>query len=652
MNIKRYFYTSVFGWTLLMLVIMGYEMRHIKHASGKLALIEAQTALAKDLIYRKWIVSKGGVYASVPKNTPPNPYLQVPEQNIATPSGKELTLVNPAYMTRQVHELEREAKGIRSHITSLNPIRPQNKADFWEEMVLRKFEQGVEEYYERVDIEGQPYFRYMKVLTVQQGCLKCHAVQGYKEGDVRGGISITTSMTAIKAIVRSSIIRGFSLYLLLWLLGIGGLFFGSYHLQKQLNKRKETEIELFKFKQTLDQTRDCVFMFSPETLQFFYLNQGAIDLMGYSEEELLSMTPLDIKPLFTEQNFREMIEPLLETPGKSITFETLHRHKDGHDIPVEIQIQYVTLDKEHGRFVAVVRDISKRKEAEAEKERLQSQMLHSQKLESVGQLAAGIAHEINTPAQFLGINMEFLDESFQDLKDLIREYQSLVQVVKDGEVNPETLTNLEQSVEELDWEYLDEEIPLTIKQSREGVERISKIVRAMKEFSHPGSKDKAPVNINDIINTTMTVASNEWKYVAEIENDLARNLPSVTCLADEMGQVFLNILVNAAHAIGDKLGDTPDGEKGLISISSRLDGEWIEVRIKDNGKGIPDSIREHIFDPFFTTKEVGKGTGQGLAIAYSVVTDKHQGTLSYESEEGVGTTFIVRLPLTVPVEAQ
>ena len=646
MNIKRYFFVSAFFWSLLMLVAMGYEMRHTMEDSDKLALIEARTALAKDLIYRKWVVSKGGVYGLISKNTPPNPYLIVPEQNIETPSGNQLTLINPAYMIRQVYELEREENGIRSHITSLKPIRPENKADTWEEVVLRKFEQGVDEYSEKVEIDGEPYFRFMKALKVQQGCLKCHAIQGYKEGEVRGGISIATPMVAIMQIEKDKLIRSYFAYLFLWILGLGGLSYGSYHLQKQLNKRRETETELQKFKQTLDQTSDCVFMFSPETLRFFYLNQGAIDLMGYSEAELLEMTPIDIKPLFTEQSFREITDPLIKTPGKSISLETLHRHKDGHDIPVEVQLQYVTLEEEHGRFVAVVRDISKRKEAESEKEMLQSQMLHSQKLESVGQLAAGIAHEINTPAQFLGTNMEFLGESFDDVESLIKEYQSVVKSVQDGTVDKELLKNLEERIEELDWDYLRDEIPLTIKQSREGVERISKIVRAMKEFSHPGSKDKAPVNINDIINTTITVASNEWKYVAEIETDLAPDLPSVTCLADEMGQVFLNILVNAAHAIADKLGDSPDGEKGHITISSRKEDDWIEICIKDSGKGMPDSVKEHIFDPFFTTKEVGKGTGQGLAIAHSVVTDKHNGTLTCESVEGVGTSFSVRLPVS------
>jgi signal transduction histidine kinase len=282
-----------------------------------------------------------------------------------------------------------------------------------------------------------------------------------------------------------------------------------------------------------------------------------------------------------------------------------------------------------------------------EKENMQAQMRHSQKLESVGQLAAGIAHEINTPAQFLGTNLEFLEESFSDVTDLIAEYQSLVQAAKNGNVSSEVLTGIEESVEEFDWDYLAEEIPLTIKQSREGIERISTIVRAMKEFSHPGTKEKGPVNINDILNTTITVASNEWKYVADVECDLSSDLPSVVCLADEMGQVFLNILVNAAHAIADALGDNPDGKKGTISVSSRLDGEWLEVRIRDTGKGMPVAIKEHIFDPFFTTKEVGRGTGQGLAIAHNVVIDKHKGTLTCESEEGLGTCFFVRLPVAV-----
>jgi len=201
------------------------------------------------------------------------------------------------------------------------------------------------------------------------------------------------------------------------------------------------------------------------------------------------------------------------------------------------------------------------------------------------------------------------------------------------------------AVEELDWEYLAEEIPMAISQSLEGVNRVSSIVRAMKEFSHAGSKDKESLNLNQIINTTVTVARNEWKSVAEVNLDLDPDLPPIPLLADEMGQVILNMLVNAAHAIGEKLGDNPEGKKGAIHINTRKSTNGVELRIADTGAGMPDKVQLRIFDPFFTTKKVGKGTGQGLAISHDVIVEKHQGTITVESTPGKGTTFIIHLPL-------
>jgi len=191
--------------------------------------------------------------------------------------------------------------------------------------------------------------------------------------------------------------------------------------------------------------------------------------------------------------------------------------------------------------------------------------------------------------------------------------------------------------------YLQEEIPQAIDQSLEGLERIAKIVRSMKEFSHPGMDEKTPIDINQAIETTINVSRNEWKYHADIETDLDPGLPNVSCLPGEINQVLLNLIVNAAHAIVNVVGES--GDKGLIRISTRLDGAWAEIRVSDTGTGIPEEIKQRIFDPFFTTKMVGKGTGQGLAIAYSVVVDKHGGVIDLESEEGKGTTFIISLPL-------
>ncbi|RLB20288.1 MAG: histidine kinase, partial [Deltaproteobacteria bacterium] len=181
-------------------------------------------------------------------------------------------------------------------------------------------------------------------------------------------------------------------------------------------------------------------------------------------------------------------------------------------------------------------------------------------------------------------------------------------------------------------------------QSLDGVERVTKIVRAMKEFSHPGSPEKTPVDINHAIDNAITVAKNEWKYVADIETDLDPDLPPVPCLPADLNQVILNLIINAAHAIEKVVGNNGN-RKGKIRVITRKDNGWAEIAISDTGCGIPDSIRHRIFDPFFTTKEVGKGTGQGLSIAHSIIVDKHGGTIDFESREGKGTTFTIKLPL-------
>jgi len=276
----------------------------------------------------------------------------------------------------------------------------------------------------------------------------------------------------------------------------------------------------------------------------------------------------------------------------------------------------------------------------------EAQLIQAQKLESVGQLAAGIAHEINTPTQFVSSNVDFLDESFTEMAELLNGCWDVLQLCKKGEVTKAQIAQVEELAEGVDWEYLKEEIPVAIKQSREGVKRIATIVTAMKEFSHPGSQSKTDVDLNRIIDTTITVARNEWKYVAQIETDLDEKLLPVNCLADEIGQVFLNMIVNAAHAIEGKLGENPEGEKGRILISTRQDDGFAEIRIVDSGAGIPKYAQHRIFDPFYTTKNVGKGTGQGLAIVHSVITSKHEGSITFTTKENEGTTFVITLPQT------
>lgn len=278
---------------------------------------------------------------------------------------------------------------------------------------------------------------------------------------------------------------------------------------------------------------------------------------------------------------------------------------------------------------------------------IEKDLHQAQKLEAVGQLAAGIAHEINTPIQFIGDNISFLKDSFEDTHKLLNGLLEVWGEVKTGNaISSKVQNKIDNNIEEADLEYLTEEVPVTIKQSLDGVRRVNKIVKAMKDFSHPGEEEKTSVDINKIIETTLTVCKNEWKYVAEIERDFSVDLPFVPCFPGDLSQAFLNIIVNAAHAIGDVTHGDKKG-MGKISIQTQSLERAVQILITDTGGGIPDKIQSKIFDPFFTTKDRGKGTGQGLAIAHRVVVNKHQGGLSFDSKPGDGTTFIIELPTTL-----
>jgi two-component system NtrC family sensor kinase len=278
-----------------------------------------------------------------------------------------------------------------------------------------------------------------------------------------------------------------------------------------------------------------------------------------------------------------------------------------------------------------------------EKMLLERDLRQAQKFEAVGQLAAGIAHEINTPIQYIGDNISFLQESFDDITKVLKTYGQHWQTLSENGGIPAAVEEaMSQEIETADLDYLFAEIPKTLEQSLDGVGRVKKIVLAMKDLSHPGNDEKTAVDINKILESTITVCRNEWKYVAEMETLFAPDLPLIPCFASEISQVFLNIIVNSAHAINDCTEGGAKG-RGKISITTRKAEDRVQTLITDTGGGIPEAIQDRVFDPFFTTKARGKGTGQGLAIARRVV-DKHQGVLFFESQKGVGTTFVIELP--------
>jgi len=280
---------------------------------------------------------------------------------------------------------------------------------------------------------------------------------------------------------------------------------------------------------------------------------------------------------------------------------------------------------------------------------LAAELQQAQKLESVGQLASGIAHEINTPVQFVSDSVHFLREAFEEMAALLTRFAAFGRRASAEPVLAGEAAELGTAVEAADLDYLVENVPKALDRSLDGLSRVATLVRSMKEFAHPDQKEKAPADINHALQTTLEIARNEYKYVATIETDF-QPLPQVYCHIGQLNQVFLNVIVNAAHAIGDVVKGT--AQKGVIRVATRSEADQVVIAITDSGRGIPEAIRPKIFDPFFTTKAVGKGTGQGLAIARSVVTDKHAGTLTFETQVGSGTTFFIRLPVAAPELAE
>lgn len=272
--------------------------------------------------------------------------------------------------------------------------------------------------------------------------------------------------------------------------------------------------------------------------------------------------------------------------------------------------------------------------------KVETELRQAQKLESVGRLAAGVAHEINTPVQFVSDSCHFLRDGMEDLSALIAAYRQAVASL------PQSAQQQLQAVEqERDLSYLLEKLPAAIVRCLDGLGRVATIVRSMKAFAHPDGGQKAHADLNQAIRDTLVIAHNEYKYVADVETDFGP-LPPVHCYISELNQAVLNLLVNAAHAIAERVGDS--GERGQIQVRTRVEAEEVVIEVADTGSGIPEAIRDKIFDPFFTTKEVGRGTGQGLGVVRSVIVDKHRGTVEVESEVGQGSRFILR----IPIEAQ
>jgi PAS domain S-box-containing protein len=367
--------------------------------------------------------------------------------------------------------------------------------------------------------------------------------------------------------------------------------------------------------------------------RFTYIGPQAADILGFAESRWKEPGVLEsLLPREREASARRLLDEAM--PG---TFEILCSVVTADDRVVELRWTVACEIKNDVRLLrGLMIDVT-------EARRLEREMAQGQKLESVGRIAAGVAHEINTSVQFISDSVRFVRHALKDVPHALAAYRGLTAGVLSGRDVTAAAKAAAETDEAADVDYFLKNAPEALDRALEGIGRVGSIVRSMTEFAHPDSRTMADVDINRAIKTTLNMARNEYKAVADVDTDFGE-IPPVHCHAGDVNQVVLNLLLNAAHAIGDVVERT--GNKGRITVRTRAIGDFVEISITDTGDGIPESVRGRIFEPFVTTKEVGRGTGQGLALSRGIVVEKLKGSLHFETETAKGTTFFIRLPLS------
>jgi signal transduction histidine kinase len=415
-----------------------------------------------------------------------------------------------------------------------------------------------------------------------------------------------------------------------------GLQLANEHIQRDVSERTaELMRSREQYRLIAETTRAIPFELDLAHGRFTYIGPQAVDILGFPESRWLEPGFLDtLLPRDREASTRRQIDEA--TPG---TFEILCSVVTTDDRVVELRWTVSCELRNDQRFLrGLMIDVT-------ETRRLVREVAQGQKLESVGRIAAGVAHEINTSVQFISDSVRFVRHALKDVPHALAAYRGLAAGVLSGREVTGAAKAAAETDEAADVDYFLKNAPEALDRALEGIGRVGSIVRSMTEFAHPDSRTMADVDINRAIKTTLNMARNEYKAVADIDTDFG-DIPPVHCHAGDVNQVVLNLLLNAAHAIGDLVAGTSD--KGRITVRTRAIGDYVEISISDTGAGIPESVRGRIFEPFVTTKEVGRGTGQGLALSRGLVVEKLKGSLHFETETGKGTTFFIRLPLSDP----
>ena len=596
----RMFLALISAWSLVAAGMLGLVLYSSAREDRVIALNRAKDSYRKDVLYRSWAAQRGGVYVPADARTPPNPHLKnLRQRDVTTTTGVKLTLVNPAYLTRMVHEMEDEKAGHTSHITSLKPIRPENGADPWEQKALHAFERGALDYSEVLQENGRPVLRYMGAFLVEPSCLGCHAEQGYQVGDVRGGISVTVpvGLTPVAGLTH----KGASILAVLafWIMGGLGIFLWVRRLastaREQENLIQDLELSSLRFRLLFESSPAPMLINTAGRL--LLVNAAATRLLEADRpEDLIGLAvPEIIGPSHrtaVAERIQASAQEGLPTPPVQEEFLT----RKGREIWVEVQTVPIELPGGRATLVFAL-DLSQQRLDEEERRKLEAEVQHSQRLDSLGSLAGGIAHDMNNVlAAVMGM-------------------ASLLQLKHAAD------PSLQKSLQTIE----------------NAATRGRDLVKGLTDFARKGLHEPAVMDLNALVRRELDllIRTSRQRFIFEVQ--LAKDLPLIMGEATTLGSAFRNLCVNAFDAM-------PRG--GTLWIRTfPLDGR-VMLQVQDTGEGIPQEILPRVTEPFFTTKAAGRGTGLGLAMVYGTA-KAHGGTLDILSEVGKGTCITLGFPSAV-----
>lgn len=604
-KLKRFALILIIAWTAAGCASLWWNFERIRRTVMDEVAIRARATYKTDLMYRKWNATHGGVYVPITESTQPNPYLDniLPEdRDVTTTTGKKLTLINPAYMTRQVFESNKDIiDGVQRHLTSLKPIRPENAPDEWEAEALHRFEEGEKEVVSVSYINGRKYLRFMSPFITEEPCLKCHVKQGYEVGDVRGGVSVSVPMDWYDGVMRRARLSMLIGHLILWIVGVVAVIYGKNRIIDAISQLEKAE-KSAKFTQfAVDNSTDAVFWLRPNG-SFYYANNEACARLGFTRREFENMKVFEISATASEENWPRIVKRLRD--NKSDVNITEHKTKSGERIPTEVTSNLITYEGEE--FIcSFAKDISERTRAEKEKELLQEQLLQSQKMEAVGMLASGIAHDFNN---MLGIIMgaaQLIDED----EGAECEYKEDLEIIM-GTVN-----------------------------------RAKALTTKLLVFGRDEKLKIKPSDMERLVNEVVALVKRGVSKRIEISVDCEQNLPAVLMDERQIEQAMINICNNAVDAMGEggTLEITVKAASETPLKEAAAEAKRCYVTFTDTGHGVNPEHLDKIFNPFFTTKESGKGTGLGLSVTHGII-NQHDGEIFIGNVPGKGACVTIVLP--------